>query len=638
MIPQETIDRIFETARIEEVIGDFVSLKKAGVNYKGNCPFHDEKTPSFVVSPIKGIYKCFGCGKGGNVITFIQELQAASYPEALKYIAEKYNIEIIEESLTEEQKNKLSARESLFIATRFANEYFQNSLWNTTEGKTIALSYFKERGFSEETIKKFNLGYSPKKQNSFEKAGLKAGFDKQVLIASSLIGKNEKEKSYDKFRERIIFPIHSYSGKVVGFGGRSFNPDSKSKYLNSGETLIYDKSKVLYGLNFSKQEIRKIDKCFVVEGYTDVISMYQNGIKNVVSASGTALGSSQIKLVKRLTKNIVLLFDADNAGKKASIRSIDICLKEDMNVKIGSFPEGEDPDSYSKKLTTDEFKEYIEKTSVNFVDYLIDIYKLKEEKDPAKIIEIKKKIIITISNISDVFSREEYCKIYHTKLNLSEKALLQQIEKSRKTINPSIKKSLNATNNPLKNEKKFKTTIEKKLQKQEEEILRILVNYGNEEFIIKDEENTKIEESVAGMIINELHQDEIQFSNIKHKKLYAEIINQINLSGLIDVQKLINNSDAEINSQTINFIAQAHNISKNWKQKHNIITGRENEKLYNTTKKAILSFKKGIVDFQILTLQKKLQKDRFDKNEAKKLNSLIKIKTQIAKVLGRNVG
>ena len=638
MIPQETIDRIFEAARVEEVVGDFVSLKKAGVNYKGNCPFHDEKTPSFVVSPTKGIYKCFGCGKGGNVITFIQEIQGANYPEALKYIAEKYNIEVVEEELTEEQKNKMSAKESQFIATKFANEYFQNSLWNTTEGKTIALSYFKERGFSKEIIKKFNLGYSPKKQNSFEKAALKAGYDKQVLIESSLIGENENKKSYDKFRERIIFPIHSYSGKVVGFGGRSFNPHAKSKYLNSGETLIYDKSKTLYGLNLAKQEINKVDKCFVVEGYTDVISMFQNGIKNVVSASGTALGAYQIKLIKRSTKNIVLLFDSDNAGKKANIRSIDICLNEDMNVKIGTFPEGEDPDSYSKKLTTDEFKKYLEKTTLNCIDYLIEIYKLKEEKDPAKIIEVKKKIILTISNISDVFSREEYCKIYHNKLNLSEKALLQQVEKARKTINTSIKKSSKETKNPLTKEKKFKTTIEKKLQKQEEEILRILINYGNDEFVIKDEGKKEIKESVAGMIINELHQDKIRFLNVKHQKIYLEIINQINISGLIDVQKLINNSDAEINSQTVNFIAQAHNISENWKQKHNIITGRENEKLYNTTKKAILSFKKGIVDFQILNLQKQLQNDRFDKNEAKKLNSLIKIKTQIAKALGRNVG
>ena len=288
MIPQDTIDKIFDTVRVEEIVGDFVELKKAGVNYKGRCPFHDEKTPSFVVSPTKGIYKCFGCQKGGNSINFIQEVQGVSYPEALRYAANKYNIEIKEQELTPEQESRMSAKESQFIATKFANDYFQDILWNTEDGKVIGLSYFKERGFSEETIKKFELGYSPKKANSFGKAAIKAGYDTDVLLASSLIGKNENGENYDKFKDRTIFPIHSYTGKVIGFGGRAFNPDAKSKYLNSGETLIYDKSKVLYGLNLSKQAISKADKCFIVEGYTDVISMHQNGVENVVSASGTA--------------------------------------------------------------------------------------------------------------------------------------------------------------------------------------------------------------------------------------------------------------------------------------------------------------------------------------------------------------
>ena len=347
MIPQETIEKIFEAARIEEVVGEFVDLKKAGVNYKGRCPFHDEKTPSFVVSPTKGIYKCFGCGKGGNSIKFIQDIQGASYPEALRYVAEKYHIEIIERLLTPEQASKLSAKESQFIATKFASDYFQDILWNSKEGRAIGLEYFKERGFSEETIKKFKLGYSPKKQNSFEVEAIKAGYDRNILIEASLIGKNENGKTYDKFRERTIFPIHSYSGKVIGFGGRAFNPEAKSKYLNSGETLNYDKSKVLYGLYLSKQEISKANRCFIVEGYTDVISMHQNDVKNVVSASGTALGEYQISLIKRSTNNVTLLYDGDTAGIKATIRSIDLCLKAEMNVRIASFPEGEDPDSYS---------------------------------------------------------------------------------------------------------------------------------------------------------------------------------------------------------------------------------------------------------------------------------------------------
>ena len=633
MIPQETIDRIFEAAHIEEIVGDFVDLKKAGVNYKGRCPFHDEKTPSFVVSPTKGIYKCFGCGKGGNSIMFVQELQGANYPEALRYVAAKYNIEIVEESLTVEQESKLSAKESQLIATKFASEYFQDTLWNTEEGKTIGLSYFKERGFSDEIIKQFKLGYSPKKQNAFEKAALKAGYDKNILIASSLIGENEEGKTYDKFRERTIFPIHSYSGKIIGFGGRAFNADAKSKYLNSGETLIYDKSKVLYGLDISKQAISRANKCFIVEGYTDVISMHQNGIENVVSASGTALGTYQIGLIKRSTNNVVLLFDGDNAGINATIRSIDLCLKAEMNVKIASFPEGEDPDSYSKKLTTDKFQEYLDKTAINFVDYLIDIYKLKQETDPAKIIEIKKKIIFSISEIPDVFSREEYCKIYHGKLGVSEQSLLQQVSKARTMAKSGPISNLGEKTAPLITQKKSKTTIEQKLQKQEEEVLRLLINYGNEIFLVQEEE-----ESVAGMIINELHQDGIEFSNPQYQKLYTAIINGIENAGLIDVQKLTNNSDIEISKQTVDLIAQAHNISDNWKQRHNIITGREDEKLHKTTEKAILSLKKGIVDLQISKLQQQLQTGDIDEDGIKKLNNLTKIKTQIAKLLGRNIG
>ena len=633
MIPQETIDRIFEAARIEEIVGDFVDLKKAGVNYKGRCPFHDEKTPSFVVSPTKGIYKCFGCGKGGNSIMFVQELQGANYPEALRYVAAKYNIEIVEESLTVEQESKLSAKESQLIATKFASEYFQDTLWNTEEGKTIGLSYFKQRGFSDEIIKQFKLGYSPKKQNAFEKAALKAGYDKNILIESSLIGENEEGKTYDKFRERTIFPIHSYSGKIIGFGGRAFNADAKSKYLNSGETLIYDKSKVLYGLDISKQAISRANKCFIVEGYTDVISMHQNGIENVVSASGTALGTYQIGLIKRSTNNVVLLFDGDNAGINATIRSIDLCLKAEMNVKIASFPEGEDPDSYSKKLTTDKFQEYLDKTAINFVDYLIDIYKLKQETDPAKIIEIKKKIIFSISEIPDVFSREEYCKIYHGKLGVSEQSLLQQVSKARTMVKSGPISNLGEKTAPLITQKKSKTTIEQKLQKQEEEVLRLLINYGNEIFLVQEEE-----ESVAGMIINELHQDGIEFSNPQYQKLYTAIINGIENAGLIDVQKLTNNSDIEISKQTVDLIAQAHNISDNWKQRHNIITGREDEKLHKTTEKAILSLKKGIVDLQISKLQQQLQTGDIDEDGIKKLNNLTKIKTQIAKLLGRNIG
>ena len=632
MIPQDTIEKIFDTVRVEEIVGDFVELKKAGVNYKGRCPFHDEKTPSFVVSPTKGIYKCFGCQKGGNSINFIQELQGVSYPEALRYAADKYNIEIEEQELTPEQESRMSAKESQFIATKFASEYFQNVLWNTSEGKAVGLSYFKERGFSEDTIKKFKLGYSPKKQNSFEKAATKAGYDLEILAASSLIGKNEDGKTYDKFRERTIFTIHSYTGKVIGFGGRAFSPDAKSKYLNSGETLIYDKSKVLYGLNLSKQAISKADRCFIVEGYTDVISMHQNGVENVVSASGTALGPQQIQLIKRSTNNVTLLFDGDKAGIKATLRSIDLCLKAEMNVKIASFPDGEDPDSFSKKLSTEEFQEYLEKSAINFVDYLIELYKLNDINDPTQVIEIKKKIIKSISEIPDVFSREEYCKIYHQKLGIEEVKLIAQVNKARSMVVSSPSRNLSPKKEAVKT-KKLSRNSEDKLQKQEEEVLRLLLNYGNETFILDEED-----ESVAAMIINELENDGIEFSTPIHNEIYQEIIAKIEETGKIHIQSFINSNKENISSLAVNLVATPHSISNNWEERHKIYTGLESQKMQKTTKKAILSLKKGVVDFQISELQKAIKEEAIDTAGIKKLSELTKIKTQIAKLLGRNIG
>ena len=632
MIPQDTIDKIFDTVRVEEIVGDFVELKKAGVNYKGRCPFHDEKTPSFVVSPTKGIYKCFGCQKGGNSINFIQEVQGVSYPEALRYAADKYNIEIEEQELTPEQESRMSAKESQFIATKFANDYFQDILWNTEDGKAIGLSYFKERGFSEETIKKFELGYSPKKANSFGKAAIKAGYDTDVLVASSLIGKNENGENYDKFKDRTIFPIHSYTGKVIGFGGRAFNPDAKSKYLNSGETLIYDKSKVLYGLNLSKQAISKADKCFIVEGYTDVISMHQNGVENVVSASGTALGPQQIQLIKRSTNNVILLFDGDKAGVKATLRSIDLCLKAEMNVKIVSFPDGEDPDSLAKKLSTEEFHDFLEDNAVNFVDYLIEIYNLKNANDPAQIIEIKKKIIQSISEIPDVFSREEYCKIYHQKLGIDEVKLIEQVNKARARISSSPSRNL-APKKASSAKKKLDKNPENKLQKQEEEILRLLINYGNETFIVEEEE-----ESVAAMIINELKDDGIEFSTPIFNELYQKIIAKIEATGFISNKDFINSSKESISSLAVNLIANPHTISENWEERHKIYTGLESQKMKKTTEKAILSLKKGIVDLEIANLQKEIKEGTIEAEGIKKLSELTKVKTQIAKLLGRNIG
>ena len=358
MIPKETIDAIFETARIEEVVGDFVTLKKRGANMLGNCPFHDEKTPSFTVSPTKNIYKCFGCGKGGHAVNFVMEIDQLSYPEALKYIAKKYNIEVPEEEQTPEQIEKSNLRESLFIVNSFANDYFQNSLHKTVEGKAVGLSYFKERGLSEEMINKFQLGYNPDSWDAFTKSALESSY-KQEFLEKTGLSIFKEDKAFDRFKGRIIFPIHSISGRILGFGGRALKKDEKAKYLNSPESEIYHKGKVLYGMYFSKSAIVKNDNCLIVEGYTDVISMHQSGIENVVASSGTALGSEQIKLIGRYTKNITLLFDSDNAGINAATKAIDLIHVESMTVKVALLPEGEDPDSYAKKYGGEGLTQFI---------------------------------------------------------------------------------------------------------------------------------------------------------------------------------------------------------------------------------------------------------------------------------------
>jgi DNA primase len=635
MIPKDTIDQIFETARIEEVVGDFVSLKKRGVNYIGNCPFHNEKTPSFTVSPTKGIYKCFGCGKGGNSINFIMEIEHFNYPEALKFVAKKYNIEIQEEEMTSEQAERANEKDSLFIVSNFANDYFQNILWNSKEGKSVGLSYFKERGFSEATIKKFELGYNPKAKDAFSKAALKKAYDKQVLVASGLSLINENSgQIVDRFSERTMFPIQSYSGRTLGFGGRAFNQNAKAKYLNSPETLIYHKSKVLYGLNFAKNSIGKEEMCYIVEGYTDVISMHQNGIENVVSASGTALTLEQIKLINRLAQNVVLLFDGDNAGIKATYKSINMILNEGMNVKIVAFPEGDDPDSFSKKLSTDEFKKFLTAEARDFIDYKINVSHLYKANDPTKITTIKRDIIKSISCIPDSLNRSQYCKTYSKKLDISEEILLSEVAKARASINtfePSTVRSEAASHSQKKKQEKLNTTT--KLLKLEEEVLRILINYGNDSFTLEGEN-----ENVAALIISELEADNITFTHPDFSEMYKEIIHVIEEKGIIDLQHFINHPKQEISKKAIDLISNKHSISNNWVDRHKIYTGREDEKMRKTTEKAILSLKKGHVDKQITDLQEEIKEGIIDAQGIQLLSQLTQIKTQISKSLGRNVG
>ena len=631
MIPKETIDKIFEAAKIEDVISDFVSLKKKGVNYIGNCPFHDEKTPSFIVSPTKGIFKCFGCGVGGNVVKFVMDIEHYNYPDALKFIAKKYNIEIQEEKLTEEDRDRRNKQESLFIVTKFANEFFKENLFNSKEGKEIGLSYFKERGFNKNIITKFELGYSSVKKNELASQAIKKGFDEDILIEAGLILKNEVDNQLiDRFRDRVIFPIHSFSGRVLGFGGRALNKNTKAKYLNSPESLIYYKSSVLYGLYQAKSSIAKKNNCFIVEGYTDVISMQQKNIENVVSASGTALGAKQIKLIRRLTDNITLLFDGDDAGVKATYRTIDIALKENMNVTTIIFPDNEDPDSYAKKLSSNEFNDFLEAKKINFVEYKILKSELKFKKDPKEIINIKRDIFSSISNIPDQLIREQYCKTYHKNLNISEEVMLQEVSLARKNIKEAP--SLMVENNDRKKHN-IKELKNNKLNNLEKEILRILINYGNQNFIYKSEKT-----NVAEMIISDLQFDNLIFNNPEYKNYYNEILSIYNQNKKIEIDYFIKHDDANINSLTADLLSNKHSISENWEEKHNIFTERENEKIKQTTEKIILSLKKYHVEVKIKEIQEKIKLELPDEKTLFELKNLTKLKIKISKSLGRNIG
>ena len=427
MISKSSIDTVFETARVEEVIGDFVQLKRAGSNFKGLSPFSDERSPSFMVSPVKQIWKDFSSGKGGNVVAFLMEHEHFTYPEAIRYLAKKYNIELEETEQTEAEKASTDVRESLFLVSEFAKTYFHDTLLNSEEGKAIGLSYFKERGFSADTIKKFALGYSPETWDAFSKEALGKGYQLEYLenVGFTIV---KDEKLIDRFRGRVMFPIQSMSGRTLGFGGRILTNDKKAaKYLNSPESEIYHKSKVLYGIFHAKQAIAKQNNCFLVEGYTDVIQLHQAGIENVVSSSGTALTPDQIRLINRLTKNITVLYDGDAAGLRASIRGIDLILEEGMNVRVCTFPEGEDPDSFAKKTPLDELLRYLDENAQDFIQFKASLLMNDAKNDPIKKAELIRDMVGSISKIPDRIKREIYIQECSRIMDISEQVLLNTL-------------------------------------------------------------------------------------------------------------------------------------------------------------------------------------------------------------------
>lgn len=604
MISRSTIDRVFESARVEEVIGEFVQLKKAGSNFKGLSPFTDEKSPSFMVSPVKQIWKDFSTGKGGNAVSFLMEHEHYSYPEALKWLARKYNIEIEETEQTDEQKAQLNERESMFLVSNFAKEYFHDLMLNSLKGKAIGLSYFKERGFTDETIKKFDLGYCKDEWDNFTKAALDKGYDLKYLAATGLTIVKEK-KQFDRFKGRVMFPIHSMSGRILGFGGRILTSDKKAaKYLNSPESDIYHKSKILYGIYQAKKEIAKQDNCFLVEGYTDVISFNQSGVENVVASSGTALTADQIRLVSRLTKNITVLFDGDAAGIRASLRGIDLILEQGMNVKVVQFPDGEDPDSFAKSHSHSELKTYLEDTAQDFINFKVSLLLKDSNNDPIKKAGVIRDIVFSISKIPDGIQREVYVQECARIMDISERVLFSELaqilskERKSQAVKSNTKSNFNsnvAPNQPppeyfLQQEQSQMGVVKggmmssqpiDQLSILEKEIIRILLLFGNEtvDFIEDvshfDEEGKetftkrKYQNVVSSEVYLHLQDDETEFTNTIFQEIYTEMIHQLNQSQKLEVDAFINHKNPEISNTVTSILMdeEKHQLS-NWESKN----------------------------------------------------------------------
>ena len=556
MITQNTIDLVFETARVEEVIGDFVQLKRAGSNMKGLSPFSNEKSPSFMVSPVKQIWKDFSTGKGGNSVTFLMEHEHFSFPEAIRYLAKKYNIEIEETVSSDEDKLVANEKESMYLVSEFASKYFQHVLWEEEEGKAIGLSYFKERGFSNETIKKFNLGYSPNTRDALTKEALGKAYKLEFLEKTGLTIVGE-DKQFDRFKGRVMFPIQSMSGRVLGFGGRILTNDKKAaKYLNSPESEIYHKSNVLYGIFHAKQSIAKLDNCFLVEGYTDVIQMHQAGIENVVSSSGTALTPNQIRLINRLTKNITVLFDGDAAGLRASIRGIDLILEEGMNVKVCTFPDGDDPDSFAKKTPYEELVKYLEENSKDFIQFKASLLMKDAKNDPIKKADLIRDMVTSISKIPDRIKKEIYIQECARIMDISEEVLFS-------TLAQMAQKDLSEANKKFKQEQKVFEVVKNEttatvskvdiISLLEKTILEILLLYGHHEvefenvFIDYDENgkeieiNDKVNQKIYKRIYLSLQEDEIELANPIFNAIYVDLVSQYHQNETLDKNHYLNN-------------------------------------------------------------------------------------------------
>lgn len=635
MIPQNTVASILEASRIEEVVGEFVSLKRRGSNMIGLCPFHQEKTPSFTVSPAKGIFKCFGCGKAGDSAKFVMEHEHYSYPEALRWLAKKYQIEIEEREQTPEEMVAQNERERMFNLNTFAQQYFSESLFKSEEGKAIGLSYFKERDFREATIKKFQLGYNPDGRDTFSRHAVKQGYDIDLLLKIGLSTGNA-ERFYDRFQSRVIFPIHNLTGKVIGFGGRILQSDkSKAKYLNSPESDLYSKSKTLYGIYFAKNAISRKDQCLLVEGYTDVISMHQAGIENVVASSGTSLTTDQIRLVKRYTKNITMLYDGDKAGIAASLRGTDMILEEGMNVRVVILPEGEDPDSFVRKNRTTEVEEFISKHSSDFISFKTKLLLEDSENDPIKKAGLVKEIVQTISLIPDAIYRNVYIKECSRLLDVEELTLMNELNKLlRQRLRKDLAKDLPQDPPPEIPTKKTAepTGPEAKVGYfQERDLLRILLNHGQEELNHEemDEEGFPViyRESVAQFIIADLLNDNLSFEHETHQKILDTYVKSLDNGIVPSSQVFSSNPEPDIALLAVDLLSTPYELH-DWKRK-NIFVKTELEVLRPLITSTLYSFKEKVIKKRRNKISELLREETAEEN----ILSLLQEKIKLEKIL-----
>ena len=640
MINQETKERILEACRIEEVVGDFVSLKKRGANLLGVCPFHNERTPSFTVSPAKGFFKCFGCGKAGDSVTFMMEHEHLSFPEALRYLAGKYNITIEEEAPSAEMIEAQSQRESLFAVMDFAKNFYVDYLWNQDEGIAIGLSYFRERGFTDEIIRKFELGFSPDKWDGLTAAATSAGYKEEILEKAGLLIINEQKK-YDRFRGRVMFPVASLTGRTIAFGARILKTDPKSpKYLNSPETEIYFKSKSLYGISHAKKSIVEKDVCYLVEGYTDVISLHQAGIENVVASSGTSLTVEQIRLIGRYTKNITVLYDGDAAGIKASLRGINLILEEGMNVRVVLFPDGEDPDSYSRKVSNVELLDYLTVSAVDFISFKTKLLLSDTAGDPIKKAGLVRDIVETIAVVPDAITRAAYVRQASTLMEMSEAVLIAEMNKIIRTRN-----NRQADDVPSTSQDNFGDTLdriekevgeeqlindEQSTEVHEEEIIRILLNYADDVFPLPDfnkymedetskstkkkkdeeveekvEENAIVHIKVKNFIFEMLRNDGIHFTNENYAGLLAEFANLVDQDKEYDAQTFINSLSPELKPTAISLVTSKYELA-NWESR-GIFVRLDKHRIEKTVVDAIIYIQKKMANKKALEFQNEIK-------------------------------